>query len=341
MQLPLSTHVNLELAYERFSPINATLSLFIPLCLAACASTTVKKDPGPHDHGIRYYRPKPYLLVQPPAAGSDEYVVLSIQYLPDFSEEYAIHIRTGIGKNKTSVKLENGWNLTQLDVDIDSEVPQNIEAISKLLSAVAPKGLIPTEGPTLKGAIKATNVPIGYYEPVISPGPDGKKRLYGWRYVGFAPFAQCPMESGGLEANCCQNQPLYALVYENGAMTFKPLGQAMNADNRRNPPQTGVTSPADAAVQKAKELLVTEFKKYIPAFDISMVPNPSTVGTTFEFMMNYNKDQVGAIITQVKKTSPKIETSDDLKKFLSDNITAELQKISNFKTYSVKIAFPQ
>ena len=27
-----------------------------------CTSTTVKQNPGPHDHGFRFYRPKPYLL---------------------------------------------------------------------------------------------------------------------------------------------------------------------------------------------------------------------------------------------------------------------------------------
>jgi hypothetical protein len=315
------------------------LAIMVPICLAACASTTVKKNPGPHDHGIRYYRPKPYLLVQPPAAGSDEFVTLTLDYLPDFSEEYSIHIRTGIGKNKTSVTLDKGWNLTKLDVDIDSEIPQNIEAFAKLLSAVAPKGLIPTEGSVPKAKVKATNVPIGYYESVISQGPDGKKRLYGWRYVGFAPFAQCPMESGGLEVACCKDQLLYGLVYESGAMTFKPLNQAMFANHGRTQ-VTGATS-SDTAAQKAQSLVVAEVKKYIETFDISMVSEPAIEDVKLDFVIKFDMGQVDKLVKLVKTKNPMVDSPDSLKKFLSDNVTAALQKMPNLKTYTVTINFPQ
>lgn len=39
------------------------------LCLCACTRVVVHKDPGVHDKGIRYYRPKPYLFIVPGEGG--------------------------------------------------------------------------------------------------------------------------------------------------------------------------------------------------------------------------------------------------------------------------------
>ncbi len=219
--------------------------------LVGCASTVVHKDPGPHDRGVRFYRPKPYLFIQPfgeaktTGAGdkaetitkmSDTFVTMKLEWLPDFSEEYSIRAKTGIGKNETSFKLENGWNLTELNMKLDSEVPENITAVAKLLEAV-PKvvggfssaGEGARERPTV---VAASNVPLGYYESVISPGPDGRKRLYGWRYVGFIPYATCPVEASGLECLPCDAGKIYGLGFENGVMTFRPL-PAMATDGKK------------------------------------------------------------------------------------------------------------
>jgi len=40
-------------------------------------------------------------------------------------------------------------------------------------------------------AAKGHNDPAGYYEAVMNRGPDGRNRLFGWRYLGFASFAPC------------------------------------------------------------------------------------------------------------------------------------------------------
>ena len=90
----------------------ALLALFLPLLLAACASTTVKKDPGQHDRGIRYYRPKPHLLIQSTLDKPGETVAVSLEYLPAFAEEYSIHIRTGIGTNKSPGRWP-AWKATR------------------------------------------------------------------------------------------------------------------------------------------------------------------------------------------------------------------------------------
>jgi len=200
--------------------------------LAGCTTTTVTKNPADCDRGIRYYRPKPYLLIQP-ATASDEFVSLSLEYLPDFSEEYSIRVRAGFGVNQTKIVLQDGWNLTQIDQKLDSQTDENIRAVADLISSLP----IPTAGkqPAMsKMVVRATNVPLGFYASVISRGPDGKKRLFGWRYVGFHPFNACPIESVGCGVVGCSDQEIYGLVFERGVMKFKLIGQIEpEADLRR------------------------------------------------------------------------------------------------------------
>lgn len=77
--------------------------------LGCTPRTFVRKNPGPKDCGVRYYRPKPYLMVKPAVdrngAPIPGFVSIETTVLPDFSEEYSIHIRSGLGNNKTSITL--------------------------------------------------------------------------------------------------------------------------------------------------------------------------------------------------------------------------------------------
>ncbi len=218
------------------------LILVAPLLLCGCnPGIKVRKNPADCDTGIRYYRPKPYLVVKPSGlsivAGkvtttrpSDEFVELSLEYLPDFAEEYAINVRPGLGSANVQITLDQGWNLTQINQELDSQFDENIQAVADLVRAGG--SLIPSavKGPevgvprTQKWVVQATNVPIGYYEAVI--GMDqGKKRHYGWRYVGFAPFNSCPTDMCGYETAHCNdyNAAIFGLVFECGVMQFKPL----------------------------------------------------------------------------------------------------------------------
>jgi hypothetical protein len=312
----------------------ALLLFFVPVLLAACASTTVRKNPGPHDHGIRYYRPKPYLLLEPALGKSDELVTISLQYLPDFSEEYAIHVRTGIGKNKTSFKLENGWNLTEMNIDIDTELPQNIEAVAKLIEAV-PK-LRPTAGDQPKAAVKATNVPLGYYEAVVTPGPDGKKRLYGWRYVGFAPYAGCPQEGNGVD--CLDCHAVYGLVFENGVMVFKPLPNAAYGDTGRNPNVVGHDpSQVPTVVQDmVVEYFTDDLKVPLDAskFDFGVdIPK-----NTYTAAPKITPDQAKALLVPQMAADVKA-----LNKKTSDALSARLKKLPGYKNkdYKIVVTFPE
>ena len=190
--------------------------------------TFVRKNPSDCDKGIRYYRPKPYLALKPatdkdgkPVAG---HVEISLAYLPDFSEEYSIHMRTGFGVNNTNITLYQGWNLTGLNVQLDSKTSENIEAIGSALSGVA--GLAKAMPSNDSFDVTAKDVPLGYYEAVIGK-QCGRKHLYGFRYVGFMPFATCPMVACGTPQpyDCMAMQSeLFGLVFDKkGVMTFKSL----------------------------------------------------------------------------------------------------------------------
>ena len=214
------------------------------LTLVACAgclpATKVIKNPDDCDTGIRYYRPKPYLLIKPminsktgePVNG---YVTLEEAIMPDFSEEYSIHVRSGLGTNDTSITLKDGWRLETLNVDLDSQFDDNLRAIADVASVI-PRLTASDGGVSDKTPVKATNVPIGYYESVISKGCDGKKRMYGFRYVGFMPYHPCPIESCGVDVTHCQNGlTIYGLVMEaddqgGSAMVFKPLTDIPDQD---------------------------------------------------------------------------------------------------------------
>lgn len=197
----------------------------------------VHSRPGVDDPGIRFYRPKPFLKVEPAEVALEKnqtsivpgVVRISLVYLPDFSEEYALEVRSGLGIANVGIKLTDGWNLTEISQELDSQTDENVKAVASLLSAV---GDIPTAGntgvaPEVSFTVPAHNVPIGLYESVIGRDSRGCKRLYGFRYVGFAPFANCPLEMGGGQFQCC-NDPaggLYGLSFIGGQMVFVPLAQ--------------------------------------------------------------------------------------------------------------------
>lgn len=140
--------------------------------LGGCSSVNVVKNPSPADNGIRYYRPKPYLLVTP-ADATGRMVKMEVLYLPDYCEEYSIHPR---GKKPPAVQLQDGWNL----VGVGGGAPPAAPAAAPAAPPTDPLKLP-------ESVLVAGNVPIGLYESVFDyAGP--AKYLKGWRYVGFSPW---------------------------------------------------------------------------------------------------------------------------------------------------------
>ncbi|MHB1559288.1 MAG: hypothetical protein ACYC61_17700 [Isosphaeraceae bacterium] len=202
------------------------------LCLCAvmlggCSSVNVVRNPSPDDNGIRFYRPKPYLLVTP-ADPTGRMVKLEVLQLPDYCEEYSIHPR---GKKPPGVQLKDGWNL----VGVGGPAPPP----SKEEPAPAPPPTDPMKLPEY--VLAAGNIPIGLYESVFDvAGP--AKFLKGWRYVGFSPWGGGPpsgTDAAGMEnlrKGCppCVSQgsvaqgPLFGIVFFNGAMTFRQIDEIAN-----------------------------------------------------------------------------------------------------------------
>jgi hypothetical protein len=219
--------------------------------LPGCAPRIrVTQNPRPCDNGIRYYRPKPYLFVSSSGELStttdkegnktvktkpnEKYVNIQLQYLPDFAEEYALDVRPGLGVADVSLTLEDGWNLTAVNQKLDSQTDENITAAAELLKGVS--GIVSpgigadsTKRSTPAGAyemkVRASNVPLGYYESVIGRDCHGRKQLYGFRYIGFLPYQSCPLGMNGMQGAHCESTVLYGLVFQDGVMVFKSLGE--------------------------------------------------------------------------------------------------------------------
>lgn len=215
------------------------LVVLILACQIGCTPRTiVRRNPVANDQGVRYYRPKPYLLVTPVeeiVAGTKDtaqpgpnFVRIQLQYLPDFSEEYSITVRSGLGTNNTSITLEDGWNLTAIGQDLDSQFDENVKAVADLVDTagnLVAAANVAGDRPTSAATVESSNVPIGYYESVIGRDSRGCKQLFGWRYIGFAPIQGCPLITSGSECVPCDNLPLFGLVFRAGKMVFVPLGE--------------------------------------------------------------------------------------------------------------------
>lgn len=264
------------------------LALMIALlCSSGCARMVVKKDPGPRDKGVRFYRPKPYLFIGPggapeskPAskgAGAEEIqaevarltaavqangsaepgvseqlqklqtrldrvlqqlsliegklgdpgptlqpISIRLEYLPDYNEEYSVKVTPGLGTAKLTAQLQNGWNLTSLNVETDQQYDEIIGSVAELVGSV---GKFAGAGGTGTDGLAESNVPMGYYEAVIARNECGRKEMMGWRYVGFMPCQTCPVKAH-VQRNqaICDDDHMYALTVVGGVLRMKKMG---------------------------------------------------------------------------------------------------------------------
>lgn len=256
------------------TPRSLIACLVIGMC-AGCAGVTVVKDPSEYDTGIRYWRPKPYLLVTP-ADATGRMVNIKLQYLPDFSEEYSIRPRGGL--KLPPVALEDGWNL--VGVGGPPAPPKPAEPV-----AIPASPTDPTKLPEY--VVAATNVPMGYYESVFDKSKDGtKKTLKGWRYIGLSPIAggdAIGVDPGTAAANLppgCPppsassiSGPLYGMVFFNGVMTFRQLDEIAN---NQTCPQYVKLIP-DKPVPPAPSGTINPIPTHAPPATLPIPTNPDTV----------------------------------------------------------------
>lgn len=215
----------------------------------SCARTVVKKRPDDCDSGVRFYRPKPYLFIAPaqPATvtrtatstpnikrsiingdiDNSSTVIdsapislsISIEYLPDYDEEYSIRMKPGLGIAKLDITLENGWNLTNVNSETDQKTADIIGSIAPLASAIASFGKADAEVNRENGEC---SVPFGFYEAVIGRTENNRRGLLGWRYVGFAPISGCSTTIVDCPGKCDCAQ-LFKLVADSSGLKFQRI----------------------------------------------------------------------------------------------------------------------
>ena len=156
---------------------------------------------------------------------------LTLVHHADYSEEYSAQIYAGLGTNSTQLTFNDAGVLMSTTVSVDSKANELITSLAGLIGTT-PNLLRPAERrgggemavpEVAKMSVEAYDVPLGYYEMVLSPGPDGHRQLYGWRYIGFMPFKQCPVTSGGETCTTCLEEDLYGLVTIGDKMYFRKL----------------------------------------------------------------------------------------------------------------------
>jgi hypothetical protein len=214
----------------------------VPLLLCACTRVVVTKDPSFANKGIRFYRPKPYLFIGELAAPSKELtkncdstgagpttvkVAIQLAHLPDYNEEYAIELRPGMGIGELEIKLEDGWNLTSVGMKTDQQVDELATAGGSLIGAL--RRPADARDPQQIVAEATRNVPLGFYEPVVGCDEHGRRHLIGWRYVGFLPFAACPVEVNVCSNTvACDGADIWALVNTPNGLRFQKLADVVN-----------------------------------------------------------------------------------------------------------------
>jgi hypothetical protein len=121
-------------------------------CVAACARVEVThvNDSDVSD-GVHFYEPRPYLLVGvqtvKDAQGKEQNQYTSqIIWLPDHSRRYKVEVKPGWGTVDGSLKLANGWMLTDFGAKSDSKMPETLSAIAGLVKESAALANVPQQG---------------------------------------------------------------------------------------------------------------------------------------------------------------------------------------------------
>lgn len=106
--------------------------------MVSCASLDIHRATSPDEVGLRFYRPWPYLWI---TVGQGGECVPSIVYLPNPKEEYVIVPKPGIGVLAFKPTLQDGWNLTAFDANIDNtKVVEQLNTLGQLVKGLAAKG---------------------------------------------------------------------------------------------------------------------------------------------------------------------------------------------------------
>ena len=107
------------------------------ILLPGCAGVKLYKDDSfdrSKRTGLKFYYPKPYLLVERNAA-KDAPLKTTIIYLPDLTDPVYAKVISGMGSNAFSLALANG-SLASYGVTTDSKIPETIAAAGGVLTGL-------------------------------------------------------------------------------------------------------------------------------------------------------------------------------------------------------------
>src|SRR5262245_56970690 len=79
----------------------------VALVAAGCARVVVERVGAGDVEGLRFNRPRPYVLRMLNERGECQDALV---WLPDAAQEYALSVRSGLGTATASATLANGWN---------------------------------------------------------------------------------------------------------------------------------------------------------------------------------------------------------------------------------------
>lgn len=136
-------------------------------CIAGCSRVEVAPyNASSYKEGLRFYRPRPYLLVSQllDSEGKNKGQNIQMIYLPDYNQEYVIRERVFFGTVSMKPTLENGWNLTSLEATAD---PKTAEIITALVG-VARLGAANADIASSQTSV-VTNFPPGIYPLIFDP----------------------------------------------------------------------------------------------------------------------------------------------------------------------------
>lgn len=154
--------------------------------LCGCAGVSVTHvPPGDVSPGVHFTRSRPYLLISKQIkAGSGKTTLeetntsekapatieysSSIVYLPDPSQEYTVTLQSGLGSANGSVKLADGWMLTEFGATADSKTTNLVSTAATLAGTV------------ITAAAKAAAPAEGLYLIVIAPDGTVKLKKQSW-----------------------------------------------------------------------------------------------------------------------------------------------------------------
>jgi hypothetical protein len=109
----------------------------LAICLSGgCASVQIySKNDLKEKTGLRFYTPKPYLLVEMKSE-KDMTVKTSVIFLPDLSDPQYLRIKPGLGSNELKMAFTNGI-LNSYGLTTTSDIPAVVNSLAGLISKSA------------------------------------------------------------------------------------------------------------------------------------------------------------------------------------------------------------